>query len=400
MLKVEHLVVFEEAKTRISDVNALRNVINGNSKIQLDGDRLTLDNYIIFIHFTKGISKISNEVSFFIRYQSPSDDGVEKFKSVIKEVKSSLSHYTRDIIILRDDISLHYSNLAYPEIHKIENLMRELIARLMTSVVGVTWLEDRIPNSLLQIANKRTIERSNYLHNLDFIQLSELLFSENYPNHKEKLIQKIKDAKDLSKFNLTEIQSVIPNSNWNKYFKNVVKIEKEYIEKRWGKLYEFRNKIAHNTIFTKTDYRDTLRLIEEIKLVLNKAIEEVNNIVMSDTDKEDFENSMFISLNHSKVKEFVDEYELMVRAAKNLLYRKLEPERPSENLAESTVFSYLQKKHNVLDSEKLTRIFSISKIVKETRIEDSQKVISIKKLKDIQQFVNKMDVYFKDVLNS
>lgn len=44
MLTVEHLVVFEEAKTRISDVNSLRSVINGNSKIQLDGDRLTLDN--------------------------------------------------------------------------------------------------------------------------------------------------------------------------------------------------------------------------------------------------------------------------------------------------------------------------------------------------------------------
>ena len=58
------------------------------------------------------------------------------YLELLKAIRKILSNYTEDFEILWDDISFCCSQIAYPKIYEIENLMRKLLTKFMLINVG------------------------------------------------------------------------------------------------------------------------------------------------------------------------------------------------------------------------------------------------------------------------
>ncbi|ELV8738233.1 hypothetical protein QNF08_004549, partial [Vibrio vulnificus] len=142
--------------------------------------------------------------------------------------------------------------------------MRLLITKFMLTKIGLGWTKERVPTDVQQSINSNNTD-ANYLNNVDFIQLKNFLFSENYPNHKDSLIKKLKSAKDFANLELDDIKSLIPESNWDRFFQPLVGCEADFLKKRWDQLYELRCKVAHNKDFNKTNLEDVSKLALELK---------------------------------------------------------------------------------------------------------------------------------------
>lgn len=193
---------------------------------------------------------------------------------------------------LWDDISFHYAQISYPHIHEIENLMRKLITKFMLTNVGLGWAKDTVPED---VKKKTRAEKgdfnNNYLYEVDFIQLSEFLFSEYRTLELSSLIKKISEIKGET-VNVSEISEFIPKSNWKRYFEPHVDCDAAYLESRWKKLYELRCKIAHNNSYSKSDFEQVNKLSQEVKEKLEKAIESLDAISVPEDERDELLESV------------------------------------------------------------------------------------------------------------
>ena len=54
-------------------------------------------------------------------------------------------------------------------------------------------------------------------------------------------------------------------SNWERYFSTIISYDSNKLIKDWEKLYDVRNKIAHNRTLGKKEYEDFVKIFEEAK---------------------------------------------------------------------------------------------------------------------------------------
>ncbi|MEZ6955976.1 MULTISPECIES: hypothetical protein [unclassified Aeromonas] len=165
--------------------------------------------------------------------------------------------------------------------------MRKLITKFMLTTVGIGWTKETVPEELKRTSRIDNIDTNiNYLYETDFIQLSNFLFDEYRTLDITALIKKISEI-DTDKVSVDEMYDFIPRSNWERYFQSNVDCEGSYLKVRWEKLYKFRCKIAHNNTFTKPDYEQTEKLVNEVKSKLLTAIQSLDKITISEDEKED-----------------------------------------------------------------------------------------------------------------
>src|SRR5688572_26687548 len=195
MLSVEYLVFNDKKSIKSVDSESFNHLLQSDPEIKIVGERLEYLGKFFFYKIDSG--KVFNTDNFYFHLKFECNDikQIEDFSKTLKAVKSLLHLANKTPQTLYDGISLYYSELAYPKIYEIENLMRKLITKFMMINVGIDWTKDRVPEDVKKSINPDNTE-TTYLHNVDFIQLKSFLFSENYPVHKEKLIQKLKNAKD------------------------------------------------------------------------------------------------------------------------------------------------------------------------------------------------------------
>jgi hypothetical protein len=178
---------------------------------------------------------------------------------------------------LWDDISFHYSRDSYTLIYRIENLMRKLIANFMLVTVGAEWIVKSAPREIKEaISKSKRKEYLNVLHTIDFIQLADFLLRPYSTCIDQDIIMRLRKAETAEE--LGELKSLVPQSNWSRYFSSLVECNDEYLQKRWNDLYKLRCKVAHNAIVTKTDYDETRRLAEELAAKLEDAIKKLPQV--------------------------------------------------------------------------------------------------------------------------
>ncbi|WP_072055708.1 HEPN domain-containing protein [Aliivibrio fischeri] len=285
MFKVEYLVLFDSNKTQCKTVSALKNLLQADSNVSIDGSKVTFTQKVADLSIKLGKKEDKTHIYFNVVVKCKDESELEWFSSLLKSIRRSLALVTKSTYVVWDDLSLHYTSQAYPLISNIENMMRQLITKFMLTNVGLGWTKDRLPTDV-QLSVNMNNKDTNYLYNVDFIQLKNFLFSENYPSHKENLIKKFKSAKDISEINIEEIKTLIPESNWDKYFEAIVDCEAERLKKRWDLLYDFRCKVAHNKDFTKSSLEDVKKLVDELSPILGKAILALDNISVAEEEKD------------------------------------------------------------------------------------------------------------------
>lgn len=228
------------------------------------------------------------------------DEQVEKlnsFNSIIKEINGKCGN-TFSINTIWNDVSSYYARKLYPEISKIENMLRKIIYLFMLKTVGSEWLRTNTPEEfkkpiegIIEKNNKSADEIAvDWLIYADFITLVKffakpysleadvkLLFKELEQYKSEE--KKGKDDKKCVAKPLTEkvfkelSDKYEPRNNWERYFLGNLSIKSpNKFSQDWGSLYAIRNDVAHGKPIDKDEYEKAMELIERYTKIFDQCI--------------------------------------------------------------------------------------------------------------------------------
>ncbi|MGV9001797.1 MAG: hypothetical protein ACOH18_02480 [Candidatus Saccharimonadaceae bacterium] len=310
MLKVEYLLLTNK-ESACNTIGTFTHLLQSRSDILISKDNKTITydgkkRFQLEIKSGEMLSKSENEESsmyFDITITAKTQSHIKDLTLLLRAVKKALGPISNasSIQILWDDVSTYYSEMAYPRISKTENLMRKLISKFMHINVGIDWTSYRVPDDVKKDINKNNND-DNFLFNIDFIKLKDVLLSESYINDRDALIKELKTS-TKSSFTKEEIVNLLPVSNWDKYFSSHVNCESDKLDKLWTTLYDLRCKVAHNKTFTASDLAECERITEELNKILIDAINKLGEIKL---DKEESEVIFDEVLSNSR-KDFVEQ---------------------------------------------------------------------------------------------
>ena len=289
-LKNEYLIVIEKDSSAFYELcrttKQFNDFIESNKLIKITKNKIIYNKKTYFYLVEQGDINDKEQRFFHLTLTFDEEEkNLKNYKELNREIKNTFSKKTIVMETLRDDISFHYSHKAYALLHRIENLMRKFITYFMITKVGKEWFQEHSPQEVEKAINNSKRVNSSILQKLDFIHLGDFLFKSYHKEKTDDLFKKIQSLKENEFMNKNELDKYISESNWNKFFKNEINCEEEYLNKRWKNLYELRNKIAHTSDFTEGDYQDIERLVNEVKEKIEEAFKKISNIQIDDEEK-------------------------------------------------------------------------------------------------------------------
>lgn len=293
-LVTEYLIVIDrtasEALYHLCDkVTEFNKLLQSDPEIIIEKNSVKYRNALKF-----GLEVKTNKVGgkeqrfFHVRVTFDGDDkDVEDYIKLLRSIRGTVIRAGGQPETLWDDVSLYYSLKAYPLIHKIENLMRKLIAYFMLTTIGKEWVTETSPNVVREAIDKS--KRKQYLdvlYQIDFIHLGDFLFKAYQTKDLSKLLDALIKAERLEDLGLDDLKGYISKSNWERYFSKFVACTDEYLDKRWRQLYDLRCMVAHNALVAKSDYDRIAQLVAEVEEYLQKAIDNIDNVHVPQEDRE------------------------------------------------------------------------------------------------------------------
>jgi hypothetical protein len=301
-MTVEYLITYSIKGGFLEDVKGFNNLLMSNSQIEIDGDKILYDKekfeYDIISH---EITDKSQRL-FKLKITSDKTESIEVLTQLLKVVRELIHKTDGKLSIVWDDISNHYSHLAYPEINRIENSLRKLITYFMISKFGNDWSDESTPNEVKNnLRNKR--DKNNYLHDTDFIQLADYLFKPYSTKSPDLLFRELRKRKNLDDLDLTYFQDFIPKSNWERYFNQFVNCEDGYLLKNWSRLYELRCLIAHNNFISVSEFEELSLVVKNLQEKFDEAIQSVDKIIIPMNEKTALLESV-VKVNNELLEEY------------------------------------------------------------------------------------------------
>lgn len=280
--EVNYLILFDKSNFQFNGVDRFSKLIGLVEGICI-ADDLTVISFngsdYKYQLITEGDRFEAHKTELFdlIIESKKNEKDIDNLSKLLREIRTIVSNQKGTITPVFDGVSAYYAEKAYPVIHNIENLMRKLYTKFTLLQLGPRWV-DSIPKDVGG-AQKTPQNGHNPLYDFDFITISDLLFTD-YPSKQidSTVLKKIK----LGEISSEEIETYIPTSNWERYFTELVDCESKYLEKRWKQLYDLRNKIAHNKLFTKSDLDNVKKVSEEVRCKLLPALNKISSISISD----------------------------------------------------------------------------------------------------------------------
>ncbi|GAL83475.1 hypothetical protein MYP_702 [Sporocytophaga myxococcoides] len=290
-IKVEYIVVIDTQDGFCSTIQAFNNYLESNADIQIINKGKCIKFKELEIAYDVLLDNVVDPhfKSFHTKFICNNVGGIEVFSSFLKVIRGLLITASgKKPVSLWDDISLYYSQQAYPKINEIENLMRKLLTKFSVTKLGSKWIDENIPEEIKSSVKKKEKEmfsnEADYLYQTDFKDLTTFLSGKiKTPDIKE-LHENINNASKIEDLDLNHLKSFIPTNNWNKYFSKVVKIEWKDFETKWLNLYKLRCKVAHNNFINKNDYNEIVQLTTKLREPLEMAISELDKIDLSPDD--------------------------------------------------------------------------------------------------------------------
>ena len=207
-------------------------------------------------------------------------------ESIDKLIRKGTVRKNYNIIISYDEVSEFFSNKAHKLLNRFERKLRELVYIIMVKTFGVEWykktvtVNDDLDKRIKQVSKgKKTSEliesalQEMTLHDLEmylFTPYAEMDFNELLKNNvlnESLLISKSKE--DI----VSMISACIPNSLWERFFKDIIDIND--IQEKLEQIRGYRNRVAHSKDFYKKDYISCKNIIEEVVNKINIAVEEI-----------------------------------------------------------------------------------------------------------------------------
>lgn len=291
--KVEYLSVINSKEEFCKTVESFNFLLQSYGSIKVSQDKIEYDGVTFGYGVQMGEVSGGGQVFFHLRFFCSNKEWLEKFKLFLRSVRTLLARVSdRPTEVLWDDISSELSAAAYPVIYELENLTRKLITKFMLITIGVSWVKSVVPKEVSESVKSKKSVAQNYLHDTDFIQLSNFLFRKYATGDSDSLIDKVAKAKSIEEVVLAELKEMVPLSNWERYFSPIVDCTSEYLKIRWDKLYELRCIVAHNNFLSAEEFNEITTLSSEIKVKLNAAIENIDKIHVSEEQKNEVVGSV------------------------------------------------------------------------------------------------------------
>jgi uncharacterized protein YutE (UPF0331/DUF86 family) len=297
--KVEYLAVVNSKENFCKSISSFNNLLQSYDNVRINDGHIEFEGSSFGYDVQFGEIQEDEQRFFHIKLSCENKKNLNKFKELLKSVRALLAKASdKPPEILWDDISSELANKAYPVVHEIENMMRKLITKFMMTNIGLAWTKDAVPKEVSEsIKSKKSTYSQNYLYEADFIQLSNFLFKEYSTANSRKLVEKLGQAKKITDLNLSELKELVPLSNWERYFAPIVDCKSDYLQTRWEKLYELRCMVAHNKFIAHDDYESICRLSDEVREKLIQAIENLDKVHVSESEKEDVAENIASSMN-------------------------------------------------------------------------------------------------------
>lgn len=228
------------------------------------------------------------EAAFILKIESGDFEKLEKFRYLlVVHLKSRLRF--EHIRILTDDISTEISNKIYPLINELENILRRYLAKFFTQKVGLDWWKQAVPDKVIEKTKMRQDNENVFskivetdMTLIDFNDLGEIIYKHKLGfNKPENLTDKI-----LSISSTEELQKLQQDldGNYNRFFKQ--HFQTFSFDSKWKQLFQLRNKVAHNNLFIKSDLDNAIKLHAEIKDIILKAEDKIDDFRFSVEEQE------------------------------------------------------------------------------------------------------------------
>lgn len=269
---------------------------------------------------------------------------------VVREIKITITSNLKNCSyeVLWDDVGIYYANLAYPKLIKIENLMRKLITKFMVVSVGMDFFNN-VPGDINVREDKNN--DSVFLHNIDFIDLTKYLFTARPLRKQEELLEIINSLDENILPQSVNLLNYRKESYWNRYFKEIVGngVDADSVKKDWEQLYKLRCKVAHSKFLDKDECQKIYDLCKKLNNTFSLALSKLNNINLSDENKETITEDFFTEIEGKAwyeklyeiiIRNFLDEFTL----ADLYCYESLLKEQyPENNTIRASIRRNLQK---------------------------------------------------------
>lgn len=278
-------------------------VINDNCTVPFIEDKdLKIVLKVQKVDTSKALSDYLMESAFLIKAESKCFKNIEVFRQNI------LIHLWRklgftNIRILTDDISTYLSLQIYPLVNQVENALRRYLVKFFIQKVGLDWWEVTAPKLVIDKVRMRgNNERvfSNLVDTdvtlIDFDDLGELIYKQTSGFYRpERIIEKVMNTVSIE--DLTNLKTEL-QGNYTKYFKTA--FQDNQFEKKWKQLFEIRNKVAHNNLFTKQDYELSCQLCEDLSKVIEDTENKIDEFSFSVEEKEALRNASIVILQEEE----------------------------------------------------------------------------------------------------
>ena len=297
-LKLEYLLILQESNSSgfynlCNNKKRFCEVLEINSSLIFESSKIRFNGIDYEYELNKGEVEEKNQNYFYLTIIFEFiEDNFDSYRQLIKKLNEIFYKNKFVTYTLLDDFSFYYSQKAYSLIHKIENQMRKFITYFMVIKVGNNWVDETSPSQIKKaLDNSKRKDYIDILQQLDFIHLGNFLFHKYSLANIDNLFKEIMKLKQEETITVEELKDFIPTSNWDKYFKNIVNCNDDYLKVRWEKLYDLRNKIAHTSHFTKDNFIEIEDLYNEVKDKLDEAFKNINQIELNDDDKIDINDT-------------------------------------------------------------------------------------------------------------
>lgn len=277
---VEYLLIVQKVDSFCDSVEAFSRLLRVDSSITISGGKiLHNENFECDYAITSGDIEGKDQRFFHLKFSHDLTDesSLDRFTDLLRVVRSIMARMGDQPETLWDDISFHYARQGYELIHRIENLMRKLIANFMLVTIGKEWVSETSPNEIKDaLAKSKRKDYLNVLHTIDFIHLADFLLKPYSKRSAGEILTELKKASTAKE--IDAVKALLPDSNWTRYFSHLVDCEDGYLKKRWEDLYELRCAVAHNAIIKKADLERISTLVQELQVKLEDAINKLPQV--------------------------------------------------------------------------------------------------------------------------
>ncbi len=330
-MKVEYLVLIDSGEQYCKSINTLSCLIQSYDGIEIKDNRINFKNCTFGYDVQLGDPESIEHRFFHIKISCSESTDLESYHDFLKLLRTILSKISGNPVeILNDEISSNRCIEAYPVIHNIENKMRKLITKFMLTNIGLGWAKEKTPKEVVESIKSSKSRTSNFLYEVDFIQLSKFLFNNYASLDSKKVVEKIKGAELIGDLDLAELREFVPQSNWERYFATIVDCTSDFLEKRWQKLYDIRNKVAHNRFISDAELTELHKISNEVNEKLESAIDNLDKIHISEEQKEEVAENVAFNRDEAYA-DFLEAWNILMETMRRVCFITLPKEAHPKN---------------------------------------------------------------------